>query len=103
MATQKITKKLNPKKATVTPPLPVGGNVKKALKGVVVSDKMDRAVVVQVTRFVSHPMYHKRMRKMNKFHAQNDIGAKKGDSVEIVQTRPISKTKFWKVISIVKK
>lgn len=75
----------------------------KAIKGKVISDKMKNTVVVEVTRFVTHPMYHKRMRRTRNFHADNLLGAKTGETVEIKETKPISKTKFWKVSKIVKK
>lgn len=69
----------------------------------VISDKMTNTVVVSVDRLSAHPMYHKRMRSTKKFHAHDEMGAKMGDTVEIVETKPISKTKFWKVIKIVSK
>lgn len=74
----------------------------KTIKGKVISDKMTNTVVVEVTRFMAHPMYHKRMRKTRNFHAHNAIGAKTGQMVEIKETKPISKTKHWTVIQILK-
>lgn len=74
----------------------------KSIRGKVVSDKMTQTVVVEVTRLVSHPLYHKRMRKTKKFHAHNEIGAKLGDTVEMHSNRPISATKHWVVSKIVK-
>lgn len=75
----------------------------KTLNGIIVSDKMQQTVVVSVTRFMAHPMYHKRMRRTSKFHARNEIGAKTGDEVKIVECRPLSKTVTWKVSQILKK
>ena len=72
----------------------------KVLKGVVVSDKMDKTVVVKVTRFVEHPKYGKRIKKTKKYKAHDENNSKKiGDKVEIEETRPISKDKKFKVIA----
>lgn len=72
----------------------------KFLKGVVVSDKMDKTVVVSVSRFVKHPLYGK-FYKINKKYKAHDEGNvfKTGDTVEIIETKPISKDKRFKVIS----
>jgi len=75
----------------------------KTLQGKVISDKMKNTVVVRVERLTAHPMYNKRIRKSNKFHAHDTLGSKSGDEVKIVESRPISKTVNWKVIEIVKK
>ncbi|MEK9200674.1 MAG: 30S ribosomal protein S17 [Patescibacteria group bacterium] len=74
----------------------------KIITGKVVSDKMQNTVVVETTRFASHPLYRKRIRKTAKFHAHNEMGAKTGDTVKIAEIRPMSKTKNWKVIEIAK-
>ncbi|HLP86859.1 MAG TPA: 30S ribosomal protein S17 [Candidatus Paceibacterota bacterium] len=72
----------------------------KVLKGVVVSDKMDKTVVVLVTRFVEHKKYGKRIKKTKKYKAHDENNSKKvGDKVEIEETRPISKDKKFKVIA----
>ena len=72
---------------------------KKVLKGVVVSDKMDKTIVVKVTRFVEHPKYGKRVKHAKKYKAHDETNSKKiGDSVEIEETRPISKDKKHKVL-----
>lgn len=71
------------------------------ITGKVVSDKMTNTVVIEVTRLVAHPMYHKRMRRTNKFHAHNTIGAKTGNLVEITECRPVSKTKFFTVTKVI--
>ena len=75
----------------------------KVLQGKVVSDKMKDTVVVAVERMVAHRLYQKRIRRTNKFHVYNGMGAKDGDEVKIVETRPRSKTVTWKVSEIVKK
>ena len=72
----------------------------KVLKGVVVSDKMDKTIVVLVTRFVEHKKYGKRIKKTKKYKAHDETNSKKvGDTVEIEETRPISKDKKFKVIA----
>lgn len=73
--------------------------IKKVLKGVVVSDKMDKTAVVKVTRFVEHKKYGKRIKKTKNYKAHDELNAKKvGDIVEIEETRPISKDKKFKII-----
>jgi small subunit ribosomal protein S17 len=73
------------------------GNV---LKGVVTSDKMDKTVVVSVSRFIKHPLYGKFYKVSKKYKAHDaENKYKTGDTVEIVETRPISKDKKFKVVS----
>lgn len=68
----------------------------KVLKGVVVSDKMDKTVVVEVSRFVTHPKYGKRIKKTKKYKAHDENNNSKiGDVVEIIETKPISKDKHF--------
>ena len=75
-------------------------NSNKILKGVVVSDKMDKTIVVKVTRFVEHKKYGKRIKVTKKYKAHDEDNVKKvGDTVEIEETRPISKDKKFKVIA----
>jgi small subunit ribosomal protein S17 len=72
----------------------------KTLKGVVTSDKMDKTIVVKVTRFVEHAKYGKRIKISKKYKAHDENNSKKiGDTVEIEETRPISKDKKFKVIA----
>jgi len=72
----------------------------KVLKGVVTSDKMDKTIVVEVTRFVEHKKYGKRIKKTKKYKAHDETNSKKvGDTVEIEETRPISKDKKFKVVA----
>lgn len=72
---------------------------KKGLEGVVVSDKMDKTVVVSVSRFIKHPLYGKFYKVSKKYKAHDEENKyKTGDKVEIVETRPISKDKRFKVV-----
>ena len=79
-------------------------SIKRTLIGRVVSDKMEKTVTVLVERKVKHPMYGKVMVRSKKYHAHNEGNtAKAGDLVEIVQTRPVSRTKAWAVTSVLEK
>lgn len=70
------------------------------LKGIVVSDKMDKTIVVSVSRFIKHPLYGKFYKVSKKYKAHDEENTHKvGDEVEIVETKPISKDKHFKVIS----
>jgi len=71
--------------------------------GVVVKAKMQKTVVVAVERLVRHEMYRKTIKRTSTFMAHDDLGAKKGDQVRIVETRPLSKHKRWRVEEIVGK
>jgi small subunit ribosomal protein S17 len=71
--------------------------------GVVVSAKMAKTVVVGVERLIRHDLYRKTIKRTSTFMAHDDIGAKKGDKVRIVETRPLSKHKRWRVEEIVGK
>jgi small subunit ribosomal protein S17 len=73
---------------------------KKVYSGKVVSDKMDKTVVVAVTRTFQHPLYKKTVRKITKFKAHDEDKCKTGDKVQIVESRPLSKDKRWAVIKI---
>lgn len=79
----------------------VGRGHRKERVGEVVSDAMDKTVTVRVERRVRHPLYGKEMRTFTKFHAHDEANeAKQGDRVRIVETRPLSKLKRWRVLSI---
>lgn len=70
-----------------------------ALSGVVVGDKMDKTIVVSVSRFVKHPKYGKYYKISKKYKAHDEENKHKiGDTVEIIETRPISKDKKFKVV-----
>ena len=76
----------------------------RTLQGRVVSDKMEKSVVVAIDRMVKHPLYGKFIRRTTKLHVHdenNECGM--GDVVEIHQTRPISKTKSWALVRVVEK
>lgn len=79
-------------------------NLRKERIGVVVSSKMDKSIVVAVKRKVKHPIYGKFVNKTTKFVAHdetNSCGA--GDTVTIMETRPLSKTKRWRLVEIIEK
>jgi len=75
---------------------------RKERRGVVVSDAMDKTVVVRVDVIKQHPKYKKMMRRSIRLHAHDENNqAKMGDTVRVVETRPLSKTKRWRVAEIV--
>jgi small subunit ribosomal protein S17 len=79
-------------------------NLRKTRTGVVVSDKMDKTVVVAIANRVQHPLYKKIIKRTIKFKAHdenNECGI--GDKVEIMETRPLSKDKNWRVLRILEK
>ena len=71
--------------------------------GIVASDKMMKTVTVRVDRLVKHPVYRKYVKKRKKFMAHDEMGAKIGDKVRIVETRPLSARKRWRVVEIIQK
>lgn len=72
--------------------------------GIVTSDKMMKTVVVRVDRRVKHPVYKRYIRKRSKFMAHNEIeGVSTGDQVRIVETRPLSARKRWRVVEVLRK
>jgi small subunit ribosomal protein S17 len=71
--------------------------------GIVVSDKMTKTVVVRVDRLVKHPVYRKYVKRRKKFMAHDEQGASIGDKVKIVETRPLSARKRWRVVEIIQK
>jgi small subunit ribosomal protein S17 len=72
--------------------------------GKVVSDKMNKTVVVAIERVVRHPLYHKAVKKTVKFKAHDENNESHiGDIVELMQTRPLSKDKRWRVVKIIEK
>ena len=79
-------------------------NLRKERTGKVVSNKMDKSITIQVDRKVKHPVYGKFMRKSNKFmahDANNECGI--GDIVKIMETRPTSKRKRWRLVEVIEK
>lgn len=71
--------------------------------GVVASDAMTKTVTVRVDRLVKHPIYRKYVRRRKKFMAHDELGAKVGDKVRIIETRPLSARKRWRVVEIIQK
>jgi len=77
---------------------------RQAVVGTVVSDKMDKTVVVEVARLVRHPAYDKRVRRKSRVKAHDEANAcHVGDTVRVMETRPLSKDKRWRVIEIVQR
>ena len=79
-------------------------NARKSRTGLVVSDKMDKTVVVAIERRVPHPIYGKMITRTKRLKAHDEENsAKVGDTVRIVETRPLSKDKRWRVVEIVER
>ena len=79
-------------------------NLRKERSGVVVSNKMEKSIVVMVERRVKHPMYGKFVKKTTKFMAHDEKNeCNIGDTVRIMETRPLSKNKCWRLVEIVEK
>lgn len=79
-------------------------NNRKVRKGVVVSDKMDKTVVVKVQNLKLHPRYQKFIKRSKNFKAHDEANeCRMGDTVEIVETRPLSKDKCWRVTKIIER
>ena len=79
-------------------------NLRKEKIGVVVSDKMDKSIVVAVKRKVKHPIYGKFVNKTTKFHAHDESNTCNiGDTVRIMETRPLSKSKCWRLVEIIER
>ena len=79
-------------------------NLRKTRTGLVTSDKMDKTITVAVERKVKHPIYGKFVKKTTKFHAHDEKGeCGIGDVVKIMETRPLSKTKRWRLVEIIQK
>ena len=76
---------------------------RKIRQGVVASNKMEKTVVVKIERRVQHPLYKKVVLRTEKFKAHDEVGCDIGDVVEIMETRPLSKEKRWRVTRIVEK
>ena len=79
-------------------------NDRKVRQGVVVSDVQDKTIVVRVQRTTTHPLYNKTIRVSKKYHVHDEANdAKVGDTVRIVETRPLSKLKRWRLAEIVER
>lgn len=78
--------------------------IRKTITGVVVSDKMDKTIVVSAERLVKHPSFHKYIRKRSKYSAHDETNqCAVGDKVLIVESRPLSKKKRWRMHKILEK
>lgn len=72
--------------------------------GVVISDKMEKTRVIAVNRTIRHPVYRKTLRRTSTFHAHDEKNvSRQGDTVRIIETRPLSKLKRWRVVEVVQK
>ena len=79
-------------------------NLRKVMVGTVVSDKMDKTVVVAVKTSVSHPMYGKTVKRTYKLKAHDENNeCQTGDKVKVMETRPLSKDKRWRVVEVMEK
>ncbi|WP_022819634.1 30S ribosomal protein S17 [Fusobacterium russii] len=76
-------------------------NERKVREGIVVSDKMQKTIVVAIETMILHPIYKKRVKRTTKFkaHDENNV-AKIGDKVKIMETRPLSKDKNWRLVEV---
>ncbi|MFM8682302.1 MAG: 30S ribosomal protein S17 [Chthoniobacterales bacterium] len=88
---------------TATTTASAARGIRKTLIGEVVSDKMDKTVVVRTVSRVPHPRFGKIVKQVAKFHAHDEKNeAKAGDKVRIAETRPLSKTKLWRLVEVLK-
>lgn len=79
-------------------------NLRKTRTGVVSSNKMDKTIVVKVERKVKHPLYGKFVKKTTSFHAHDEKNeCSIGDTVRIMESRPLSKTKRWRLVEVIEK
>ncbi|MBW6484715.1 MAG: 30S ribosomal protein S17 [Syntrophobacterales bacterium] len=77
---------------------------KTTIEGVVISDKMDKTIVVRVERLVKHPIFHKYVKRFVKYKSHDEGNdCRKGDRVMIAESRPLSKEKRWRMVQIVEK
>jgi small subunit ribosomal protein S17 len=79
-------------------------NLRKERIGIVVSNKMDKTIVIAVKRKVKHPIYGKFINRTSKFYAEDETNTCSiGDTVRIMETKPLSKTKNWRLVEIIEK
>jgi small subunit ribosomal protein S17 len=77
---------------------------RKVKVGIVVSDKMDKTIVVKIEDFIRHPLYGKRVKRTKKFKAHDELNTCAiGDKVRIMETRPLSRDKRWRLVEIMEK
>jgi small subunit ribosomal protein S17 len=90
--------------ATTNTTTEVVRNLRKTRIGVVSSNKMDKTITVEVERKIKHPLYGKFLKKTTKFHAHDEKNeCSIGDTVKIMESRPLSKTKRWRLVEVVEK
>ena len=78
--------------------------IKRTLTGEVVSDKMDKTITVKIERLVKHPLYGKFIKRSTKVHAHDESNeCNMGDTVTVVECRPLSKSKSWQLVEVVEK
>ena len=76
----------------------------RTIQGCVVSDKMDKTITVLIERKVKHPLYGKYIKRSTKLHAHDENNeCKEGDLVSIAETRPVSKSKMWRLVKVIEK
>ena len=79
-------------------------NLRKTRVGIITSDKMEKTITVAVERRVKHPLYGKFMKKTKKYHAHDEENtARIGDRVRIMETRPLSKSKRWRLVEVIER
>ena len=89
---------------TTTPETSLDRNLRKTRIGVVSSNKMDKTITVKVERKIKHPLYGKFLKKTTSFHAHDEKNeCSIGDTVKIMESRPMSKTKRWRLVEVVEK
>lgn len=91
-----------PKAAAAAAPAASRGR-RKVREGMVLSNKMEKTVVVGVERRIQHPLYGKVVRRSERFKAHDEVGCDVGDRVQIMETKPISRHKRWRVTKILEK
>lgn len=79
-------------------------NIERSLRGKVISDKMDKSIVVVMERYVKHPLYGKFMKRSKKYHVHDESNESRvGDTVTFKECRPLSKSKHWTLIKVVER
>lgn len=78
--------------------------MKKTMVGIVVSDRMEKTIVVEIRRFVKHPVYNRVIKRRTKFSVHDEKNdAHTGDRVKVIECRPLSKNKHWRLLEVVEK
>jgi small subunit ribosomal protein S17 len=89
---------------TETETLEISRSRRKVRLGLVTSDKMEKTIVVTVTNLVRHPLYGRILKRTKKFKAHDELNdAHEGDTVEIMETRPLSKGKRWRLVRVIER